>query len=109
MTTRNTDAATTRRSQTRRPGSPATVGHWWKVWILLAGVGTTVLGWTSFPREQQPRGSNVASRSVSMLLEDATILEQATPRTHLPPSARQLPAMPQKPVFRAPVTRTRRS
>jgi hypothetical protein len=29
--------------------------------------------------------------------------------TRLEPSARTLPAMPQKPVFQAPVTRTRRS
>ena len=109
MTTRNTDAATTRRSQTRRPGSPATVGQWWKVWILLAGVGTTVLGWMSFPQEQQPLVSEIVSRSVSMPLEKATIVDPVGGRTQLPPSVRQLPAMPQKPVFRAPVTRTRRS
>ena len=109
MTTRNTGAATAKHTQTGRPRSTATVGHWWKVWILLAGAGTTVLGWMSFPREQQPLVSHLVSRSVSMPLEDVTILEPAGARLQLPPSARQLPAMPQKPVFRAPVTRTRRS
>lgn len=109
MTTRNTGAATTRHTQTRRPGSPATVGQWWKVWILLAGVGTTVLGWMSFPREQQPLVSNTVSRSAPVPLEEATFVEPVGGQTPLSPGVRQLPAMPQRPVFRAPVTRTRRS
>lgn len=109
MSTQNTNAATTRQAQTRPPGSAATPGHWWKVWILFAGVGTTLLGWMSFPREPQPPASHLVSRSVSMPFEKTTILEPAGARKQRPPGARQLPAMPQKPVFRAPVTRTRRS
>ena len=109
MTTRNTGAATTRHTQTRRPGSTSTPGQWWKVWILLAGAGTTVLGWMSFPQERQPLASNLVSRSASMPLEEAATVEPVGGRTPVSPSVRQLPAMPQRPVFRAPVTRTRRS
>lgn len=108
MTTRTTDT-TTRHTETRRTGSTATAGQWWKFWILLAGVGTTVLGWTSFPREEKPLVSNIISRSVSMPLDEPMNLAPADRRTALPLSVRRLPATPQKPVFRAPVTRTRRS
>lgn len=109
MTTRSNGAATTTHTAARRTGSAATAGQWWKVWMLLAGVGTTVLGWMSFSQAQQPLASNPVTRSVSMPLDEAAGVARVDRRTQLSPGVGQLPSMPQRPVFRAPVTRTRRS
>ena len=90
MNAQNTSSAP--KTQTRRTGSPGAGGQWWKAWVLLTGLGATTFGWMAFQQAEpvlrvEPIGS---------------------PR-NLPTSARRLPTMPQKPVFQAPVTRTRRS
>lgn len=98
-------------SQTRRTGSLAAGGQWWKAWVLLTGLGATVFGWMAFPNGEKPAATGGISPQVSMSAENEPLLrvEPIDRPTDLPTSARTLPAIPQKPVFRAPVTRTRRS
>jgi hypothetical protein len=109
MNARNTSSAP--RSQTRRTGPPGTGGQWWKAWVLLTGLGATVFGWMAFPHGEQPAANGGISPQVSMSAENEPLLRVEpidSPRIR-PTSARTLPAMPQKPVYQAPVTRTRRS
>lgn len=61
--------------------------HWWKAWVLLAGLGATVLGMLLPPDEQPPANSTGLSQT-STSVEDAPVLRV---------------------VFRSPLTRTRRS
>jgi hypothetical protein len=109
MNARNTRSAA--KAQARRTRSPATGGQWWKAWVLLTGLGATVLGWMAFPSDEQPPANGIGSSQVSMSVEDAPALRvEPIDRTRQAPNGtRMLPAMPQKPVFRAPVSRTRRS
>ena len=109
MNARNTRSAPNTRM--RRTGSPAAGGQWWKAWVLLTGLGATVFGWMAFPHGEQPAVNGGISPHVSIAIENEPVLrvEPFDSRRHLPTSARTLPAMPQKPVFQAPVTRTRRS
>jgi hypothetical protein len=92
-------------------GSPAS-GQWWKAWVLLTSVGATVLGWMAFTTGEPPVESVViAPVARPMPIDVAPALGGSgldEPRPLLR-SARTLPAMPQKPIFQAPVTRTRRS
>ena len=95
-----------------RPGGSAASGQWWKAWVLLTSLGVTVLGWVAFstgepPVENAVVAPDTAPRPTQVApARHMNELEQTRP---LPPSAGMLPAMPQKPVFQAPVTRTRRS
>jgi len=96
----------------RPPGGSAASGQWWKAWVLLTSLGATVLGWMALSMAEPAVESAVAVPAPTpRLTQDSPVrqvsgLEQPRPRL---PSAGTLPAMPQKPVFRAPVTRTRRS
>jgi hypothetical protein len=85
--------------------------HWWKAWLLLTGLGATVLGWKAFPQDEQPPLDGRGSSQVSMSVEDASALrvEPIDRARDASTGIRVLPAMPQRPVFMAPVTRTRRS
>ena len=119
-TDQRSDAAPDRRSERRvrlgdsghPAGHPAASGQWWKAWVLLTSLGATVLGWMAFSTGAPPvESAVVAPDTTPMPMRVAPVrhvsgLEQPEP---LPPSAGMLPAMPQKPVFQAPVTRTRRS
>lgn len=109
MNAQNTSSAP--RSQTRRTGSPGSGGQWWKAWVLLTGLGATVFGWMAFPHGEQPAATGSISPQVSMSAENEPLwrAEPIDSPRHLQTRVRTLPAMPQKPVFRAPVTRTRRS
>ena len=98
---------------TQRPlGASTANGQWWKACVLLTSLGATVLGWMAFSTgEPSVESAVVAPDTTPMPTEIAPArnvngLEQPRP---LPPSAGTPPAMPQKPVFQAPVTRTRRS
>jgi hypothetical protein len=99
-------------ARAQRPGGSAASGQWWKAWVLLTSLGATVLGWVAFSTGEPPVESAVvapdtAPRPTQVApARHMNELEQTRP---LPPSAGMLPAMPQKPVFQAPVTRTRRS
>jgi hypothetical protein len=86
-------------------------GQWWKTWVLLTGLGATVLGWMAFPPDEQPPADGIGSSQVSMSVEDAPVLrvEPIDRERPAPTGTRMLPAMPRQPVFRGPVTRTRRS
>lgn len=71
------------------------MSQWWKAWLLLTSLGATALGWAALSRSGPPVESVVVAP-----------ITTSTP-THIPPARRV--TMPQKPVFQAPVTRTRRS
>ena len=97
----------------RPAGGPAATGQWWKAWVLLTSVGATVLGWVAFSTGESPVESVVVAAVTTPMPTQALparhVKGAEQPRS-LPPSAGTLlPAMPQKPVFQAPVTRTRRS
>lgn len=100
-------------ARVQRPhGGLAASGQWWKAWVLLTSLGATVLGWVAFSTGEPPVESAVVAPDTTPMptgvasASHVSALEQSTPR---PPSALMPPAMPQKPVFQAPVTRTRRS
>ena len=100
-------------ARVQRPaGGSAASRQWWKAWVLLTSLGATVLGWMAFSTGEPPvENAVVAPDTTPMPTQVAPArhvngLEQPRP---LPPSAGMLPPMPQKPVFQAPVTRTRRS
>ena len=100
-------------ARAQRPsGGSAAMSQWWKAWVLLTSLGATVLGWVAFSTGEPPVESAVVARATTPMptqvvpARHVNGLEQPRP---LPPSAGMLPAMPQKPVFQAPVTRTRRS
>jgi hypothetical protein len=96
----------------RLPGGSAASGRWWKAWVLLTSLGATVLGWMALSMGEPSVESAVVAPDTTLRptqvapARHVSGLEQPTP---LPPSAGMLPTMPQKPVFQAPVTRTRRS
>jgi hypothetical protein len=109
MNARSTSLAA--KTPARGTRSPAMAGQWWKAWVLLTGLGATVLGWMAFPPDEQPPANGIGSAQVSMSVEDAPLLSvEPIDRTRQAPAGtRMLPATPRKPVFRVPVTRTRRS
>ena len=47
MNAHNTNAGS--KTPARRTGPPVTAGQWWKAWVLLTGLGATVLGWMTLP------------------------------------------------------------
>lgn len=110
MTTSRTDRASATRADRGR-GGPVTSSQWWKAWILLTSLAATVFGWIAIPGIKvptdrvvvQPRATTTATDVLAS--PDNAIGEPLRPGS----SVRSLPAMPQKPGFQAPVTRTRRS
>jgi hypothetical protein len=96
----------------RLPGGSAASGQWWKAWVLLTSLGATVLGWMALSMGEPSVDSAVVAPAPTPGLTQIAHARQVSGREQprpLPPSAGMLPAMPQKPVFQAPVTRTRRS
>ena len=100
-------------ARAQRPaGGSAASGQWWKAWVLLTSLGAVVLGWMALSTGEPPVDSAVVAPDTTPMstpvapARQVNGLEQPRP---LPPSAWMLPAMPQKPMFQAPVTRTRRS
>jgi hypothetical protein len=81
--------------------------------VLLTSLGATVLGWVAFSTGEPPVESAVVAPVTTPMptpVLSARRVNGPERRTPLQPSAGMLlPAMPQKPVFQAPVTRTRRS
>ena len=109
ITSMKTQAATGSGHGTR---GPAAGSHWWKAWVLVTSLGATVLGWMAFAMTEPPANLAVVAPDARPAptqappARHASGLEQPGP---LPASAGMLPVMPQKPIFQAPVTRTRRS
>ena len=96
----------------RRTGPPVAAGQWWKAWVLLTGLGVTVLGWMTLPRNEPAPVNGTLSSQMSMSAENSPVVRAERvdrPRGVSTGSIRALPGMPEKPVFQAPVTRTRRS
>ena len=109
MRTSLTDPANTTR--TDRARGPAISSQWWKVWVLLSSLGATVVGWVTLPGVKSTTDSVVVSATAATTSAEAfalpvnVVVEPGRPGSRV----RSMPAMPQKPVFQAPVTRTRRS
>jgi len=94
----------------RRTGPPVTAGQWWKAWVLLTGLGVTVLGWMTLPRNEPAPVNGTLSSQMSMSAENAPVVRvERIDRPQRATGIRTLPGMPQRPVFQAPITRTRRS
>ena len=109
MRTSITDSANATR--TDRVRGPAISNQWWKAWILLSSLGATVVGWMALPGVTSPTDKVGVSPTVTttspkpLALPVSAVVEPRPPGS----SVRSIPTMPQKPVFHAPVTRTRRS
>lgn len=92
---------------------PAGSGQWWKVWVLVTSLGATVLGWVALSTGEPPVDSAVAAPVATpiptQVLPARRVNGPEPPRPVPSRAGMLLPAMPQKPVFQAPVTRTRRS
>ena len=119
MSAKNTGAAnttTTTRMQSRSGRSASTPDQWWKAWVLLTSLGATMLGWMALPPgvappisgQVLPQAIDVEDASALDIHRDIDVNPVREPRT-VPAIVRTEPAMPRRPVFRAPVTRTRRS
>lgn len=110
-TAATTGSANGARAQ-RPPGGSAASGQRWKAWVLLTSLGATVLGWVAFSAGEPPVESAVVAWDTAprpSQVAPARPMNEPEQMTPLQPSAGMMPAMPQKPVFQAPVTRTRRS
>lgn len=106
---RATKVANTPWSKRLRMG--ATAGsRWWKVWVLLASLVATVLGWMALTGDEATDRAVARSNvQVSAPVAPVSAVGTLDVPQRLERSAHTLPSMPQKPVFQAPVTRTRRS
>ena len=58
----------------RRTGPPVTAGQWWKAWVLLTGLGVTVLGWMTLPRNEPAPVNGTLSSQMSMSAENAPVV-----------------------------------
>ena len=109
MHTHNTDHAPN--AAAGRTGSPVDVAQWWKAWVLMGSLGISVLGWMTLSfHEPAPAGGAIAA---PMATADETVAVAPAAPVVRPRQAsaaiRALPGMPTRPVFQAPITRTRRS
>ena len=81
--------------------------------MLLTSLGATVLGWVAFSTGEPPVESAVVAPVKTpmrtQVLPARRVNGPEQPRPVPSGAGMLLPAMPQKPVFQAPVTRTRRS
>jgi hypothetical protein len=105
--TASADAAPARKP----PGGSTGTGQWWKVGVLLASLGATVLGWMAFTSDEPPVANVVLAPGAPRVARQipaprANGIDEPRP---LAPSTQTSPAMPLNPVFQTPVTRTRRS
>jgi hypothetical protein len=114
-TARETRTPNAARSDRRR-GATARHAQWWKAWVLLTSLGATVAGWMTFTRPDPPAVSAAVSQQPAPMRTDVNaghlhvpLVRAIEPTTQSLATGRALRAMPQKPVFQAPVTRTRRS
>jgi hypothetical protein len=82
-----------------------------KAWILLTSLGATVVGWMVLPGLDSSAERTVLSPKATMPSADVLALPVNAVEEPKQPgsSVRSMPMMPQRPVFQAPVTRTRRS
>ena len=108
-TTGERHIADSTRSERRGIGATA-ASQWWKVWVLVASLWVTVLGWMVFPTDAATdRAASSSNEHVSPRVAPVLTVRPLDPARSLEPNVGALPLMPQKPIFQAPVTRTRRS
>jgi hypothetical protein len=98
-------------TRTDRGRGSAISSQWWKAWVLLSSLGATVVGWMALPGVKSPTDSVVVSPTVATASAEVLAFPvNAVGEPRRPGSSvRSMPTMPGKPVFQAPVTRTRRS
>ena len=98
----------------RRTAPAAGGSHWWKAWLLLTSLGATAFGAMAFPPEEPSSVSGITSTQTPAPAEQVRVMPvravQASRNVaRSPTGAPALRAIPPRPVFRTPVTRTRRS
>ena len=115
----------TRNKQSRGAAGrlPSGIGPVWKSGILAGGMGAVLVGWAILLKVSGPMPSQQTPASISQAQPSATTnsvnINVASPAL---PSQNQasvgslgtttlnsIPAMPQRPIFQMPITRTRRS
>ncbi len=96
--------------------TPPAVGgsQWWKAWLLLTSLGATALGSMALPQDEPQPVSGAGSVQAPAVAEPVRMVPVRAVQTsgtiaRSPTGAPALRAIPQRPVFRTPVTRTRRS
>lgn len=117
---RNTRETTTNRN----PSAEVMRSLAWKSALLGASVGAVLLGWGLLARSEGENGATVGpdNRPRVVVIQvpvqvDPAAAQAATATVQAQPSAArsgsnealQVPALPQKPLFQRPITRTRRS
>lgn len=110
--TRTPNASAPNNQPAARRTAPAAGGsQWWKAWLLLTSLGVTALGWVAFPEAEHTATSAGASTLAPAPAAAVSVarVPVAGGVARRPTNATALRAIPQRPVFRTPVTRTRRS
>jgi hypothetical protein len=79
-----------------------------RIWILLTSLAATVFGWMALPPVAPSPKTVVLSPKRTMPNADV-VAPPVRAQAERTATVRSMPPMPQKPVFQAPVTRTRRS
>ncbi|MEQ1728407.1 MAG: hypothetical protein ABL982_08490 [Vicinamibacterales bacterium] len=98
-----------------RRTTPAAGGsQWWKAWLLLTSLGATALGSMALPQDEPQPAGGIGATQVPAPTEQVRVMPvravQASGNVaRSPAGAPALRAIPRRPVFRTPVTRTRRS
>ena len=93
MNAHNTNAGLEDASTSDR--TPVTAGQWWKAWVLLTGLGVTVLGWMTLPRNEPAPVNGTLSSQMSMSAENSPVVRAERvdrPRGVSTGSIRALPA-----------------
>ena len=68
--------------------------QWWKVWVLLAGLGVTVLGWIAAPPAAPPSPGSSGSLQVSSPVEDEAAVLSRNPRDRPRQASRRTSPLP---------------
>jgi hypothetical protein len=80
-----------------------------RIWILLTSLAATVFGWMALPSVAPSPKTVVLSPKLTVPNADVSAPPVRAEAERTGSTVRPMPTMPQKPVFQAPVTRTRRS
>ena len=109
MNAQNTNSVP--KTQTRRTEPPVAAGQWWKAWVLLTGLGVTVIGWMALPRDEPPPVNGIISSQVSMSAENSPVVrvERIHPTAESIHRHWHIAGKAREAAFQAPITRTRRS
>ena len=117
-----TDSTRNKQSRGTAGRPPSDIGPVWKSGILAGGMGAVLVGWAILLKVSGPMPSQRTPAQISQVQPPATNSvnvnvtspvapnqNQATLGTFGTTTLNSLPAMPQRPIFQMPITRTRRS